>query len=242
VVIHSYEYNFTRGRWEKSLPGQSHTLAFPAEGTYYFYLLNHPCRSMTVTVRNLPDLEVHSVTLAPNPAPQNSPVTLTTEIYNLGAGVANAFTVSWEVTPLGGTTPVNNGSWPVSGLGAGASTILTTTLTAPNPGPFTVKVTADPTSAIPDEDGSNNDKETELGVTGTLQICENIASNTTWAYATYVLTCNVDVLSGSTLTVRNGAVVKPFNGGIGVQVHGNLLAAGFITNPRKASAIAGRLA
>ena len=212
------------------LPGGSTTLAFPTEGTFYFYLLNHPCRSLVVTVRNLPDLEVSSVTLDPNPAAQNTSVSLETEIHNLGAGVANVFTVAWELTPLGGTTPLSSGSWNVSGLGAGASTSLTTTVTPTLPGPFILQVTADPTSVLPDEDPSNNTGEAELGVTGTVNVCGDISANTTWAYATYVLTCNVDILSGNTLTVRSGAVVKPLNGGIGMQVHGSLQATGTVTN------------
>ncbi len=145
--------------------------------------------------------------------------------------MAGTFTVGWEVRPLGGTTPLSSGSWDVGGLGAGASTNLTTTITPTLPGPLILEVTADPTSVIPDEDPSNNTDEAELGVTGSISVCGDISSNTTWAYATYVLTCNVDILSGVTLTVRSAAVVKPQSGGIGMQVHGRLLGTGTGTIP-----------
>ncbi len=57
-------------------PGESYTLPFPSEGTFYFYLPGHLYRNGVITVRNLPDLEVRSVTLDPNPVAQDTPVTL----------------------------------------------------------------------------------------------------------------------------------------------------------------------
>ena len=86
----------------------------------------------------------------PNPAAQNDQVSLTTEIFNLGLGDAEAFTVEWKLFPLGEITPTQMGSWDVSGLNFGEHTSLNTSFIATQPGPFTVQVTADPNSDLPD--------------------------------------------------------------------------------------------
>ena len=186
---------------------------------------------VTLTVIALPDLEVRTIILDPNPAAQYDPVNLTTEIYNLGLGDADAFTVEWKLFPLGEITPIDSGSWEVSGLNSGEFISLNTTLIATLPGPFTIQVTADPNSDLPDLNPSNNTKEAELGVTGRIDFSGSIAADKTWAYATYVLTSNVDISSGVTLTVRSRAVIKPLDAGTGMQVYGTLQATGNDTTP-----------
>jgi plastocyanin len=212
------------------LPAGSYTRAFPTVGTYHFYLQGHPSYQFLLTVQAQPDLEVRTITLNPNPAVKDSPVSLATDIYNLGTGDAGAFSVSWKLIPLGQTTPVDSGSWDVNGLSAGGHTSLNATFTALQPGPFTLQVTADPSSALPDADPSNNTKAVEFGVSGTINFCATISSDTTWAYATYVLTCSIDVNSGATLTVAPGTIVK-FQGVLSIIVSGALSVPGTSDHP-----------
>ena len=212
-------------------PGESYTREFSGEGSYHFFVLDHCYPSGVITVIAGPDLEVRTIMLDPNPVAQNDPVSLATEIYNLGPGDAEAFTVEWKLFPLGDTTPIDSGSWSLDGLNSGEHTSLNTSFIAALPGPFTIQVTADPNAELPDVDPTNNTNQIELGVTGTINFNDNISVNKTWAYATYVLASNVDIMSGVTLTVRSGAVIKPLDAGIGMQVHGTLQATGTETTP-----------
>jgi plastocyanin len=59
----------------------------------------------------------------------------------------------------------------------------------------------------------------------TVEVCGTIGQDTEWAYATYVVVCNISVPSGVTLTVSHGAVVK-LKSTIGIDVNGNLIATG----------------
>ena len=213
------------------LPGASHSRNFPLAGTYHFFLQGNLKQQFLLHVIAPADLEVRSIVLNPNPAAQTASVSLSTDIYNLGTGAAGAFSVSWKIFPMGGTTPLDSGSWNLSGLAAGGQTTLNATFTASLPGPFTVQVTADPLSSLPDTNPANNTREVELGVTGRLDICGNITTNTTWAYATYVITCPSEVSTGATLTIRAGTVVKfgiSTNGTL--TVNGSLVANGIETS------------
>ena len=68
-------------------------------------------------------------------------------------------------------------------------------------------------------------------MTGRIDISDSITADKTWAYATYVLTCNVDISSGVTLTVRSGAVVKPLDAGSGMRVYGTTSDNGHCNDP-----------
>ena len=120
------------------LPGDTYTRNFPLTGTYHFYLHGNLKHQFLLHVIAPPDLEVRTITLNPNPAAHTSTVGLSTDIYNLGLGEAISFPVSWKIFPLGGTTPLESGSWNVSSLPAGGHTTLDATFTASQPGPFTV--------------------------------------------------------------------------------------------------------
>jgi hypothetical protein len=177
-----------------------------------------------LSIKAVPNLAVTTLTLDPSPVAADNPVDLQTTINNLGPGDADAFTVEWKVLPTGQADPVDSGSWEVNGLNSGDHTDLSINFTAAQPGGYTVQVSADPGSTLPDADPSNNVKAVELGVTGTKEFCGTIIENTTWAFATYVLTCEVTIPSGITLTINHGAIIKPQ--GSGMTVIGSVQASG----------------
>jgi hypothetical protein len=87
---------------------------------------------VSLTVRAWPDLETQSIILDPGLLIPDTAAILTARINNLGPGDADAFTVTWQVFPLGQTTPVAGGSWQVAGLLAGTHQDLTTTIIISN--------------------------------------------------------------------------------------------------------------
>jgi plastocyanin len=211
---------------ESTTPPGEYTLT--VRGVYGF--LEHTDQ-VTLNVLAFPDLAVGDIDLGPDPVAAGESVSIDVEIGNAGAGAAGAFDVTWELFPLGETTALANGAWNVDELAAGAYTNLETTYLAAQPGPFTLRFTADPLAVLPDSDRTNNQAETELGVTGTILFCGDIAEDSTWAYATYVLTCNVNILADATLAVRSGAAVKPQGVNLIVQDQGSLQATGTTLNP-----------
>jgi plastocyanin len=164
--------------------------------------------AITLVVNARPDLSITTITFDPDPAITGQAFTLSAQVVNLSTGPALPFNVTWEIVPFGQTTPVLNGSWEVNSLAGSANTTLTANPTIPLPGPYTVTVVADSGLALPDPDRTNNTRQVELGVSGPINVCANITTNTTWAYATYVITCDITVNPDITLTVRDGAVVK----------------------------------
>jgi plastocyanin len=177
--------------------------------------------SITLVVNALPDLSVTSIAFDPDIAATGQPFNLSTQVTNLGPGLALPFTVAWQITPLGQADPILNGTWDVASLAAGASATLSITPTAPAPGTYTVSVRADSNFILPDPNRTNNTRQAELGITGRLDTCGDITANTTWAYATYVVTCNININSGATLTVAPGTIVK-FQGTTSIVVNGAL--------------------
>jgi hypothetical protein len=204
-------------------PGDNYSQTFPEVGTYDFYLGGMPTATCRVIVNPPPDFSVQDVSLEPNPVAAGEAVTLTTVVANVGLGDADPFSVNWEIPTI------ISGTWNVNELEHGKQIELTAQFIASTPGPFTVTVTADPANLFPDPNLANNTYQTELGVTGKINFCGNISTNTTWAYATYALSCDVDILAGSTLTVRSGAVVKPR--GTSLHVHGTLKGRGIEATP-----------
>jgi hypothetical protein len=210
--------------------GQSYTRVFANPGEYFFFLSENPYHTCKVTVKPLSDLSVQSVTATPNPAASGELLHLESVIANLGINGTSTFRVDWQITSLNLPAPVLSGSWDVPPLAAGANTTLSINLTAPAPGPYTITVSVDPEHALPDTDLSNNTRQIDFGVTGTVMVCANYASDTTWGYATYVLTCDTSILSGVTLTISDAAVVKPQQNTMLV-VYGTLNAAGTAEKP-----------
>jgi plastocyanin len=205
-----------------SIPaGDSYERNFPTAGDFHFYLQGHTNHHFRITVNAKTNLEVRTITLDPNPATISSTVNLGTEIYNIGLRNAGAFTVSWKLFPLGQSTALDSGSWNVGNLAAGEHTHLATTFTAPQAGPYTVQVIADPVLVVPDSDPANNTRVADFGVSGVINYCADITTNTTWAYALYVLTCDININSGATLTVAPGTIVK-FQGVTTIIVNGAL--------------------
>ena len=79
---------------------------------------------------------------------------------------------------------------------------------------------------------ANNPQRTGMvTVVEYIEACGTISHDTIWEYATYLLTCSVNVPQGVTLTVTNGAVVKLGNGSLDIQVSGNLIATGSSSDP-----------
>ncbi len=210
-------------------PGGTLTIFFNDVGVNDFYLEGVLYGTGTIIVGpKPPNLEVRSITYDPDPAVYNGTTTLTAEVHNLGLGPANGFFVDWKVFKPGQANPILTGSWEVTHLSAGGHILLEASFTAPTPGAYTIQVIADPSGELPDTNPLNNIKETELGVSGTVMFCGYISANTTWAYATYVIKPDCGpfvILSGATLTVRSGAVVKP-QPGVGIGVYGSLVSQG----------------
>jgi len=181
---------------------------------------------------DLPDLAIQNVDSGPRPASLNTTVTITTVIVNNGPAAVAAFNVTWSAVPLWqpGLGALYGGNWAVAGLPAGNSITLTATQVVTQPGALRLLVTADPLDLISETTKSNNSGQGEIGVLGTVQYCGNISGDATWAYAVFVPTCDLTIQSGATLTVSNGAVVKPMSG-VGIFINGWMNAVGDATSP-----------
>ena len=65
-------------------------------------------------------------------------------------------------------------------------------------------------------------------VVDSIPVCGTIAEDTRWEYATYLLTCSVEVPHGVTLSVANGAIIKMIGD---LYVHGTLTTTGAVDDP-----------
>jgi len=102
-------------------------------------------------------------------------------------------------------------------------------------GPFSFQG-AEPVSEFLDADLSISSDLVEIGDRSPIYKCGDISTDTTWVADTYVLTCTVNILSGFTLTIESGAVIKAyteeFYGNVyGLQVYGTLSATGTESQP-----------
>ncbi len=110
-------------------------------------------------------------------------------------------------------------------------------LSAYSPGsPFAISNATDPALDLPIDGTNHIINETGLEDRTPVEKCGDISVDTTWVADTYVLTCTVNILSGSTLTIEPGAVIKAFteniNGAVfGLQVAGTLSAIGTDLQP-----------
>ena len=177
------------------------------------------------------DVAIADVQLNPNPIAIGETVHLSFSITNLGLTPSVEFPVDWKVVPLGETEPLASGSFVVPPLSYGQIVVLEADYQALIAGPFDVQVVADPFFENPDPIPANNSRSVELGVTGIVEFCGTITKNTVWAYATYVLGCNAEVPEGISLLVRSGAVIKPTQQSIFINVLGNMELRGTETTP-----------
>lgn len=177
------------------------------------------------------DVAIADVQLSPNPIAIGETVHLTFSITNLGLTPSVEFPVDWKVLPLGETEPLASGSFVVPPLSYGQIMVLEADYQALIAGPFDVQVVADPFFENPDPIPANNSRSVELGVTGIVEFCGTITKDTVWAYATYVLGCNVELPEGISLLVRSGAVIKPTQQSIFINVLGNMELRGTETTP-----------
>ena len=105
-------------------------------------------------------------------------------------------------------------------------------LSAYSPGsPFAISNATDPALDLPIDGTNHIINETRLEDRTPVEKCGDISTDTTWVADTYVLTCTVNILSGSTLIIEPGAVIKAFNDNIyaaffGLKVEGSLSAVG----------------
>lgn len=177
------------------------------------------------------DVAIADVHLSPNPIAIGDTVHLSFSITNLGLTPSVEFPVDWKVVPLGETEPLASGSFVVPALSYGQIAVLEADYQALIAGPFDVQVVADPFFENPDPIPANNSRSVELGVTGIVEFCGTITKDTVWAYATYVLGCNVELPKGISLLVRSGAVIKPTQQSIFINVLGNMELRGTETSP-----------
>jgi len=177
------------------------------------------------------DVAIADVQLSPNPIAIGDTVHLSFSITNLGLTPSVEFPVDWKVVPLGETEPLASGSFVVPALSYGQIMVLEADYQALIAGPFDVQVVADPFFENPDPIPANNSRSVELGVTGIVEFCGTITKDTVWAYATYVLGCNVELPEEISLLVRSGAVIKPTQQSIFINVLGNMELRGTETTP-----------
>jgi hypothetical protein len=140
-------------------------LVCPTETTGYVMTASGPggvvTASTTVTVRaGQPDLAVESISFSPNPPVQGKDTEVRIEIRNTGNAAAGPFAWQWQP---GSADPIP-GSLP-SGLGAGASTVVSLTWRPDSPHTELVTVArVDVGNVIAESDETNNELQETIQV------------------------------------------------------------------------------
>ena len=191
---------------------------------------------MTLSVVVLaPDLAIEGIQTAPATPLAGRDTLITVTVRNGGGAALNDFRIDLYVNPPGLPGVGDSGvvSWTVAGLGPGLSVPLTTTYVFTSAGSYHLWAQADTLNRVLESNEANNvaGPVTVTVLSPVQQVCGTIAVNTVWySGVVYVVTCDVTVNSGVTLTVQPGAEVR-FNQNTGLNVNGTLLAAGTASQP-----------
>jgi len=197
--------------------------------------LTHTAEITLSVLALAPDLAIESIQTAPATPLAGRDTLITVTVRNWGGTALNDFRTDLYVNPPSPPGVGDSGviSWTVAGLGPGASVPLTATYVFTPAGNYHLWAQADTLNNVAEGNEANN-------VTGPVtinvldpvqQVCGTIATNTVWySGVVYVVTCDVTVNSGVTLTVQPGAEVR-FNQNTGLNVNGTLLAAGTASQP-----------
>jgi RHS repeat-associated protein len=197
--------------------------------------LTHTAEITLSVLALAPDLAIESIQTAPATPLAGRDTLITVTVRNWGGTALNDFRTDLYVNPPSPPGVGDSGviSWTVAGLGPGASVPLTATYVFTPAGNYHLWAQADTLNNVAEGNEANNvTGQVTINVLDPVQqVCGTIATNTVWySGVVYVVTCDVTVNSGVTLTVQPGVEVR-FNQNTGLNVNGTLLAVGTVTQP-----------